>query len=235
VRIFVGFGYNERDRWIKELVFPLVESFGDEVVTGEDMPGEILSETVKERIRTSHGLIGFLTRRTPMNGGGWSTHRWVIEELAHAATLHVSLVEVRETGIDPQGGALGDRQWVPYDEAARAQCLVAVAKVLGKWHREQGSFRLQLLPADLMPQIVPLYRRPGFTSQYRLILADGDETEARPAPVVPMQGGLFVKLTSVPRDALVQVELTYNGDRERQTWISSFESLDAIGVVLQKG
>jgi hypothetical protein len=39
MRIFVGFGYNERDRWIRDMVFPLIPAFGDEVVTGEEAYG----------------------------------------------------------------------------------------------------------------------------------------------------------------------------------------------------
>jgi len=29
--IFVGYGYQERDSWIEDLVFPLVKSFGNNV------------------------------------------------------------------------------------------------------------------------------------------------------------------------------------------------------------
>jgi hypothetical protein len=185
VRIFVGFGYNPRDEWIKELVFPLVQAFGDEVVTGEDMAGDILSETVKDKIRTSDGMIGFLTRRDPINEGRWTTHRWVTDELAHAAAIRMAMVEVRETGIDPQGGGQGDRQWLPYDEANRAQFLV--------------------------PQILPLYRQREFTCQYRLLLPNGDETEPKTVQLRPVTGGLFVELKGVPRDALVQAIYAVDG------------------------
>jgi hypothetical protein len=35
MRIFVGYGYNDRDKWIEDLVFPLLESFGCDVVEGK--------------------------------------------------------------------------------------------------------------------------------------------------------------------------------------------------------
>ena len=31
IKIFVGYGYNERDSWIERFVFPLVKAFGAEV------------------------------------------------------------------------------------------------------------------------------------------------------------------------------------------------------------
>ena len=35
MRIFVAYGYNDRDKWIEKMVFPVIEAFGAEVETGE--------------------------------------------------------------------------------------------------------------------------------------------------------------------------------------------------------
>ena len=63
MKVFIGFGYNENDKWIEHLVIPLVEALGCEVVTGEEMQGERLSDGVIERISDSDACIGFLTKR----------------------------------------------------------------------------------------------------------------------------------------------------------------------------
>ena len=34
MRIFIGYGYNDRDRWIEDLVFPLLTAFGCDLVHG---------------------------------------------------------------------------------------------------------------------------------------------------------------------------------------------------------
>lgn len=47
MKIFVGFGYNDRDKWIRDLVFPIIRAFGHEVLTGEEAYGDILPEYVK--------------------------------------------------------------------------------------------------------------------------------------------------------------------------------------------
>jgi hypothetical protein len=68
MNIFIGFGYNNNDQWIKELVFPLVHSFDASISTGEDLHGEIISQEVFERIKKADGVLAFLTprRRWPL-------------------------------------------------------------------------------------------------------------------------------------------------------------------------
>jgi hypothetical protein len=63
MKVFVGFGYNDNDKWIKELIIPFIEELGCEVVTGEEMQGEKLSDGVISRVEESDACIGFLTKR----------------------------------------------------------------------------------------------------------------------------------------------------------------------------
>jgi hypothetical protein len=105
MKIFVAYGYNERDKWIPEMVFPLIRAFGDEPVAGDEMPGEVISAGVIERIKRSDALIAFATRR------------------------------VREEGVDDQGGVAGDRQRILYEEAKRDKCIVEIVKALGNWRQ----------------------------------------------------------------------------------------------------
>src|SRR5262249_22388738 len=108
MRTFVGYGYNERDKWVEEMVFPIIQAFGDEVIHGRLMPGEVLAEGVRERIRRADIVIGFATRRLdPLtNSLGQATHKWVVQELGIALGLPNSpgILEVREAGGDFQEG-----------------------------------------------------------------------------------------------------------------------------------
>ncbi|HEV3210112.1 MAG TPA: hypothetical protein VGY91_07590, partial [Chthoniobacterales bacterium] len=63
MKIFVGYGYNERDEWIEDSAFRLVKAFGDEVTSGKEIFGQILDIGVRDEIARSHALIGFTTRR----------------------------------------------------------------------------------------------------------------------------------------------------------------------------
>jgi hypothetical protein len=60
MNIFICFGYNNDDKWIKDLVFPLVESFDATILTGEDLHGDVLSAGVTDRIKNRMGCLPFL-------------------------------------------------------------------------------------------------------------------------------------------------------------------------------
>lgn len=228
MRVFLAFGYNERDRWIGELGVRLVKAFGAEVLTGEDMQGEVITNEVRERIRTSDALIAFLTRRDDMGNGRWTTHRWVTDELSHALALNLPVAEVRETGVDDQGGIAGDRQRIVYDDARRPLCLVELAETVGRWSRGL-NLRFQLLPEEFVNQVAPLVRQPGFRCSYRL-LEGIRQSPDRPAQVVPIKGGLFVNAAGIPPQALIQIQVQGGGF----SWSSDFESVDSLSIRLKQ-
>lgn len=227
MRVFIGFGYNPRDEWIKTLVFPLVKAFGHEIETGEDLVGQPIEDGAGGRIDRSHAVIGFLTRRGDGVDGVWSTHRWVSDELARAAGKDLLIIEVREAGVDPQGGILGNRQRLSYDEKRREEFLVELVEALGRWPR--GAVRLQLI-GDNIQQLVPLLRRDEFQCQYRFHV-DGEETESRKVNIQPLKGGLLVDVKNVPPSGFIQIEIRYK-DR---MWVSQFESLESHNIALIEG
>ena len=171
MKIFVGYGFNDRDKWIPDLVYPIIHAFGDEVVTGEDLEGDQITAAVRQKIADSDALIGFLTRRgEPDANGVWKTHRWVIEEIATAISKKL-VVEVRETGVDDQGGIACDRQRIPYDEHSRDKCLVEVVKTIGKWHSLE-RVKLKVLPEEYVQELSPLLRDPDLKCTYQIMTAE---------------------------------------------------------------
>jgi len=112
MKVFLGFGYNKRDKWIREQIIPFIESLGHTCLTGEKMQGERLSEGVLNRIKNADVLIGFLTRRDRIEGQSiYTTHKWVTDELAIAIARKIPVFEIREEGIETQRGLTGDRQF----------------------------------------------------------------------------------------------------------------------------
>src|SRR5256885_8745423 len=229
MRVFVGFGFNPRDRWIRELVFPVISAFGMEVLDGMEVEGEVITDAVRQRIRAADAFIGFTTRRDAIDARRWTTHRWVTDELSHALALGKLLVEIRETGVDDQGGIAGDRQRIAYDETRRCESLVQLAGLLGRWQRTRDRVLLQLLPAEFIDDIISIYRKPGFACRYR-VMVNGEEGPPAVAQIRPIKGGIFLEIADVPRDGLIPIEIEY----DRSSWISSFESIDAIGITLRR-
>lgn len=191
------------------------------------MQGERLTEGVQRRIEGSDALIAFCTRRgDPDQSGVYGTHRWVQDELAYALAREVRAVEVREEGVDGQGGVAGDRQWIDYRESERDKLMVELAKTVGAWSRTT-AVDLQLLPAEFVEQIRPLLRAPGFRCTYMLLVA-GRDSGPHDAKIRPIKGGLFVQAPGVPAEALIQVTVEGNGQR----WTSDYESLYSVGIRL---
>src|ERR1700724_4464839 len=100
MNLFVSYAFNEDNRWIEELAIPLIRALVFEVVNGRRMEGEIIVHGADQRIRECRGCIGFTTRREPRPNGKFGTHQWVLDELAAARTLKLTVVEVREDTVE---------------------------------------------------------------------------------------------------------------------------------------
>jgi hypothetical protein len=50
IRVFIGYGYNARDKWVETHVVPLVKAFGNTVVHGPD--GEHSRSTQRRYTKT---------------------------------------------------------------------------------------------------------------------------------------------------------------------------------------
>ena len=87
MKIFVGYGYNDRDKWIEEHVFDLIRAFGVEPISGKEIYGEQLEDGVRRQIRECDAFLGFTTRRDKLQDGRYTTHRWVTDEIIAGTTL----------------------------------------------------------------------------------------------------------------------------------------------------
>lgn len=227
MKIFVAYGYNERDEWIKEMVIPIIEAFGAEVETGEITYDGSIPESVKNKIRRSDALIAFTTRRTTQDDVVWQTHRWVIEELAAAAVLEKKTVEVREKGVEQQGGLTQADQRIEYDETARDKCLVAIAEAIGVW-QSSNLVRVQLLPEGIREDLRPLLKKDGLTCKY-VVKTGNYVAKAVTATIERITGGLFIDVPQLKSDALIQISISFGN----QEWSSDYESLNSYGIHLR--
>jgi hypothetical protein len=237
MRVFVGYGYNPRDRWVETQVFPIVRAFGCTVEHGQAVYGGSLSDEVLRRIRTSDAMIGFTTRRDPAGNDAkgqpqFTTHPWVVQELiaALAQTPAIPFVEVREEGVVDPGGLITahQAQRIVYRETDRADCLVAICLALERFRQTGGVTTVRLAPAGAAEQIGDLLDSPGFLCQCQVLRGD-TELPAGPVPVLPIRGSLFVKLRGIGPADLVRITISARG----RTWRSSYDSVDVADVHLK--
>jgi hypothetical protein len=227
MKVFVGFGYNDRDKWIKELIIPFLRALNCEVETGEDMHGEILSEGVITRIKASDACIGFLTKRDPMaNGQHFTTHSWVISELANAVTLEIPIFEIREKGVDPQAGETGDRQRYEFED--RALLMLEIAKFVNKVKSKLAYKTFMLLPPEFSDEIrkYAKFAKCTYTFLYKAKEYKPEETK-----LVRMQGGYGIIIKEIPGEE-AQVEI--NIESPDGNWSSGYVSVGLMNVNLEK-
>ncbi|MVT09999.1 hypothetical protein [Chitinophaga tropicalis] len=230
MKIFIGFGYNENDKWIKDLVIPLVQSFDATVITGEDLHGQIISQEVTNRIKDADGLLAFLTPREALASGKYTTHQWVKDELIIAINSGIPAVEIRANEVEAQGGIAGDRQRIEFSLDNKAKLLVDLAGLLSLWRRSLKSRRFFLLPRDIVQDARPYIRGEDLKCTYQF-MHGSRESQVYKAKPFRFGQGLCVDIRHVPaEDCLVQVTLA----GPQFEWSSNYESVQLLSINLQK-
>ncbi len=227
MQLFIGYGYNPRDAWVEELVFPLVETLGWDVVHGKATYGGELAPELKNLLLSCDAMIGFLTRRD-LTGDVWSTHRWVIEELA-CGFGKLPVVEIREEGVDLQNGMLAGMQRIQYRESERDKCLVQIAQALNRIREKIQHRVFRLEPTEFITLFRSMLKKPGLRCSYR-VMRRNLESEFRDASISPVAGGLQMFVDGLRPTDLIQVCVTY-GD---ESWTSDYEPVDSIRLRLAR-
>ncbi len=229
MNVFVGFGYNENDKWIKSLIIPFIEELGCDVVTGEDMQGEQLSDGVVARIKESDACIGFLTKRDPKQDGTFTTHKWVIEELALALDKNIPLFEIREKGVDVQKGITGDRQG--YEITDKAELMFAITKFINKEKLKFTHKTFMLVPNTFVDEIRPFLKSKDTVCKY-WFLHKAKFYKPEETKLERMGQGLGIIVKKIPSEE-AQIEITVESQNSI-LWSSGFVSVGLIHVQLQK-
>ena len=235
MRIFIGYGYNDRDKWIEQYVFPLATAFGCDIEHGKAVYGGALPDEVVKKIRASQAMIGFTTRREedPPGSGRYRTHEWVVQELvtANGQTPKIPWVEVRQEGVISPGGILeaADAQRIDYVEAERAMCLVKVAEALRRLNDLTRVSLIRLGPEPVVETISDMLEERGFTCEYQT-MQGANQSQWEPAPTLPIKGSVFVQLKGLGATDYVRLRIRV-GSRE---WRSNYETVDTVDIRLKE-
>lgn len=227
MKAFVSYAFNDANKWVAELVIPLAKALGFEVVTGQQIEGEVLIDAVDARLRGCAGCLAFTTRRNKRGDGTYETHPWVINELTKARTLGFKTVEVREDGVK-----IGDEHEayvrLKYTEAQRDRMLIELANVLATWIIK--PVRVQLLPPpdtkrEFTGQVVKGDVKCSYSLQSR-----GQQVGKGEAIIQPFQAGFFIDI-EIPREDVI-VKLEVKKTKKNGAWMSLGDGLLAIPVQL---
>ena len=228
LRIFIGYGYNDRDRWIEDDIFPILKALNIEVLTGKDLYNEVsLQAGVEDRIRQSSGVIGFCTLRAGQEQADYNSHPWVRDELLFAVGAHKDIIHVREDGVKIPEGMLGNRQYVRLDQSNRLACAAQLIRAISGWNIR----RLQIVPSNeqLAREIHRNRRSPNFVLRYHTRV-DGKDSEYREARVEAVDPSFYLDATGVPSGCLIEIEGLLNG---APLFSSSWNNADVVKVTVE--
>ncbi len=225
MRVFVGFGYNDRDRWIEDQVFPILRGMEFTVVDGKDMHGDILQPAVRSRIEQSDAAIGFFTVREGQGEADFNSHMWVRDEMVYANAKDKPVIPIREEGVRVPDGLLGNRQYITLRQSDRLACVVELAGALGR----RNMRRLKLDPEgdQLRKDLRQWKRTAGFVIQYRTQDEAGLESPYRQGRLELVDQGFYLNVSDVPKRAYLEVEGVLNGATQ---FTSGWVSADAVQV-----
>ena len=177
MRLFVGFGYNDRDSWIERQVFPALECLGFTVAHGKGLHGQVLQQGVKDQLDQSDAAVGFFTLREGQEQADYTSHIWVRDEIVYFNAKDKPIVPIVEENVKVPQGLLGDRQHIVLRQQDRLGCVVELVQALGS----HNIRRVKLKPeSDQLRQSLHQWRRnPGFEIRYRTQDATGFESAFR--------------------------------------------------------
>jgi hypothetical protein len=225
MKVFVGFGYNDRDKWIEEQVFPILRAMAFVVVDGKDMHGEILQPGVQSRIEQCDAAIGFFTLREGQAAADFNSHIWVRDEMLYSLGAKKPVIPVREEGVRLPAGLMGDRQYIPLLQNDRLACVVDLVKALGA----RNIRRLKLEPDDDGLRQSLWRRRNDFLIQYRT-QANGIESPFREGRLERVEYAFYLNVSEVPERGLLEVQGILDGaERFNSGWVSA----DAVPVKIE--
>jgi hypothetical protein len=226
MKVFVGFGYNERDKWIIGDVFPILHCMGFVVVTGEEMHGQELSPEVKRRIEQSDVVVGFLTKRDEQDKGDFNSHLWVQNELLWGVAKDKPIIPIKEQNVKVPDAMLGNVQYILLRQDDRLACVAELVTALGR----RNMRRVRLEPqADAMRKNINKWRMDqGFTIRYRTQDGvNGVESDFKTGRLEVFEYGFYLNLYDVPHRAYLDVEGVLNG---QTMFTSGWTSADAVSI-----
>lgn len=225
MKVFVGSGYNDRDAWIEEQVFPIIASAGFTIVHGKGLQGQQLSPAVTTRLEQSDAAVGFFTQRDGQGDADFTSHLWVRDEMVYAVAKDKPVVPIKEAGVRVPDGLLGNREYIPLDPANRLACVSKLMQALG--NRNMRRVRLDPTSEALRQTIWTSRRTAGFVIRYRTQDPEGIESGFRDGRLELIDQGFYLNVVDVPRRALVEVEGLLNGMLQ---FTSGWVSAEAVQV-----
>jgi hypothetical protein len=208
MRVFVGFGYLDKESWIPELVLPMLAQLGIEIIEGREIAGTPIDQTLRDLIGSCDALIGILTKRAKRRDGQWDTSDYVRQELEIALASNELVVPVVENGVVLPKGFLNQTQFILFERGKRDVMLVDLARHVRDW--VAGEVTIRILPDELAAALAPGALDGTAACQYKIIHQNHVIRKAR-AQIFGDGGSMFTKLVGFKPGTQAQMRIQIGG------------------------
>jgi hypothetical protein len=209
MKVFLAFAFRDADKDLVDYVDRLFASHFVETITGEGLGGDALTPAVQTRIDGCDAVVGLLTQRDAIQNGGFTTHQWVLDEIAYARNKGKRAIAIVESGVNV-AGMYQPHEYIPLDRASLLPTFIRLSETVGLWKREMGrTVKVQILPQALAKKFGGSSN--GIRCSHRLWSQGRNSAWTEVTPVPEGAGGTFAWIQGVQDEHLIQLRIESGG------------------------
>lgn len=211
MKIFIGYSFCKGNNWIRELAFPLVETFDGKWIDGEEIPGKVITDEVKKRIDGAKAVIGILTKDEEPKKK--SPSEWVLSELSYAIGKGKPVAVLKDKRLPDLKGLLADRQRIDFDTADKATLMLRLAGLLFGWSKDFRAIRVYLQPKDITDELHTWLLKDDtlFKCYWQSQVGIESPSEEKEAALRQRSDAICIELAGFPTDDHAQIKLRIEG------------------------
>lgn len=160
--VFIIHHFDAEGRKRANLLAEILQLLTIEVMFGENLGGQRISDGVRKRIESARLVVAVLTRDIKVGEDTWQPSQWILQEVIWAVAHHVPCLLVVEEGVKFDGGIAGDLEQIRF---APGDFALSLARIVGQVQT------MMSLDVDI-PTILP---HPNMSDRVRVLIMEARE------------------------------------------------------------
>ena len=209
-QVFLSYHFDPHILQIARKFERLIHSHDLNVVDGQRLGGQALTEGVKKIIQRCDAMVLLLTEREQGQSNDWVKH-----ERSTAYNFNIPFIAVIENGVG-NTGPFEDFEYIYYQSGDLVEPLLKISETIYKWKIEIGErIEAYLEPNEISNAIRENIDRDEIV-RYRFFDQNIQWSEWKKPIIKPTAGGISLYMDGVKKDSELQVEVRTN----QRSWSS---------------
>ena len=203
--VFLSYHFDDEVKPLAKQLSRLTKSHDLEVVDGERLAGQDITQAVQELIESTDAMIVLLTKRDE-----GKTNQWVMHERSTALNKHIPFIALIEEGVVDKG-PFTNFEYIQFTRDKFLEALLRISETILKWKVKLGERIVAHLEPDEIVEAVRSNIGNADMVQYRFFDNRRGWGNWKKALVKPQSGGVSLYLDGVNKDTEMQIQVTTNG------------------------